>query len=279
MLKTILGKRRMMTTTTKTSLSRSQTTGCNKWWITNVGTASRKEHKHSSFCQSSTRCEKKWGSTHQQRQLTTVCVDVFHRIFHLLLEQTNVYYQQHLDRQAGPSRRLPDITLPDMMTFIALALQMGHKLKETLRDYWSRLRQLHNPFYGKTMTRDRFSHILCFLHFAHNSKRHDKGEEYDWLWKLRTVFDKLNKAYAKFYNPLEHLVVDKVIVKFKGRVVFRQYIPKKRKRFSINFTNSVTNHGIHMAWECTWVETHTPPLTTWLQHTQLLDIWLAELKA
>ena len=34
-------------------------TGCNKWWITNLGTTSRKEHKHSSFCQSSKRCEEK----------------------------------------------------------------------------------------------------------------------------------------------------------------------------------------------------------------------------
>ena len=63
-----------------------------------------------------------------------------------------VYYQQHLDRQAGPSCRLPDIMLPDMMTFIALALHMGHNLKDTLHDYWSRLRQLHSPFYGETMT-------------------------------------------------------------------------------------------------------------------------------
>jgi len=77
-----------------------------------------------------------------------------------------------------------------------------------------------------------FLHILCFLHFADNSQRPDKGEEYDRLWKLRTVFDKLNEAYAKFYNPSEHLAVDEVIVKFKGRVIFRQYIPKKRKRFS-----------------------------------------------
>jgi hypothetical protein len=34
----------------------------------------------------------------------------------------------------------------------------------------------------------------------------------------------------KFYNPSEHLAVDKVIVKFQGRVIFRQYIPKKKKR-------------------------------------------------
>jgi hypothetical protein len=93
----------------------------------------------------------------------------FTEIFHLLVEQTNVYYQQHFDRQAGASRLLPDIMLPDMMTFVVLALQMGHELKDTLYDYWSRLRQLHNLFYGE-MTRDRFLHTLRFLHFADNSE-------------------------------------------------------------------------------------------------------------
>ena len=127
---------------------------------------------------------------------------------------------------------MPDITLLDMMTFIALALQMGHKLKDTLHEHWSGIRQLHNPFYGETMTWDTFLHTLHFLHFADNWQRPDEGKEYDRIWKLRTVWDKLTEAYAKFYNPSEHLAVDKVIVKFKGRVIFRQYIPKKRKPFS-----------------------------------------------
>ena len=83
------------------------------------------------------------------------------------------------------------------------------------------------------MAWDKFLHILRFLHFADNSQRPDEGREHDRLWKLRTVCDKLNEAYAKFYNPLEHLAVDKVIVKFQGRVIFKQYIPKKRKRFGI----------------------------------------------
>jgi hypothetical protein len=63
----------------------------------------------------------------------------FTRFFHLLVEQTNLYYHQHLGGQTGPSRRLPDITLLDMMTFGALALQMVHALKDTLSDYRSRL--------------------------------------------------------------------------------------------------------------------------------------------
>jgi hypothetical protein len=55
----------------------------------------------------------------------------------------------------------------------------------------------------------------------------------EWLRKLRTVFDKLNEAYAKFYIPSEHLALDEVIAKFKGRVIFMQYIPKKIKRAGI----------------------------------------------
>ena len=79
--------------------------------------------------------------------------------------------------------------------------------------------------------RDRFLHILRFLHFADNSQIPDEGEEYDRLWKLRT--DKLKEAYSKFYNPSEHLALDEVIVKFKGRVIFKQRNPKKRKGFGI----------------------------------------------
>jgi hypothetical protein len=71
------------------------------------------------------------------------------------------------------------------------------------------------------------------LHFASNSKRPEEDKEYDLLLKLRMIFDTFNEAYAECYNPLEYLVLDKVIVKFKERVIFRQYIPKKRKRYGI----------------------------------------------
>jgi hypothetical protein len=37
----------------------------------------------------------------------------------------------------------------------------------------------------------------------------------------------MNEAYVKFRNPSEHLAVVKVTTIFKGRVIFRQYSPKK----------------------------------------------------
>jgi len=116
-------------------------------------------------------------------------------------------------------------------------------MKDTLHDYWSRLKQLHTPFYGKTMTQVRFLHILLFLHFADNSQRPNPGKEYDRLWKIRTIFDTLNQVYPKFYNPLEHLAVDEVIVKFQGRVIFRQYLPKERKDFGIKIYKLCNKSG------------------------------------
>jgi hypothetical protein len=56
------------------------------------------------------------------------------------------------------------VNKPDPATFLAVALLKGHDL----RGYWSRLEQFYMPFCGYTMTQDRFSHILQFLHFVNN---------------------------------------------------------------------------------------------------------------
>jgi hypothetical protein len=44
-------------------------------------------------------------------------------------------------------------------------------------------------------------------------------DNYDRLWKMRTIFDKLIDSYAKNYILTEHLAVNKII--------FKEYIPKK----------------------------------------------------
>jgi len=41
-------------------------------------------------------------------------------------------------------------------------------------------------------------------------------------------YEILRTNFSEVYNPSEHLAVDEVIVKFKGRVVFEQYILKKQ---------------------------------------------------
>jgi hypothetical protein len=57
---------------------------------------------------------------------------------------------------------------------------------------------------------------------------------------MKNMFDVLNEKFLTFYSPSENLAADEVIVKFKGRVIFRQYIPKKPKVMESKFTNCVT---------------------------------------
>lgn len=64
---------------------------------------------------------------------------------------------------------------------------------------------------------------------------------------LTPIFDMLNNAYSKYYAPLEHPTVDKVIGLYRGRVNFKQYTPKKQKHFPIKICKLC---NIHMTWTC-----------------------------
>jgi hypothetical protein len=84
------------------------------------------------------------------------------------------------------------------------------------------------------MARDCFFHILQFVHFENNNDPPNRDNpDYDRLWNIRKVFDTLNNKLCEMYKPTEHLAVDAVIVLYKGRLIFQQYIPKKHKRFGI----------------------------------------------
>jgi hypothetical protein len=138
------------------------------------------------------------------------------------------------------------MTLKEMYSFLALILQMGHDIRDTLKVYWTTAEQFSTPFFRKMMKQDRFCHILRYLHFIDNGDEPDKRDDnFDRLWKMRTIFDMLNDAYAKYYSPTEHLAVDEIIALFKGRVVFKQYIPKKYKCFGIRVYKLCDSKG-HM---------------------------------
>jgi len=59
-------------------------------------------------------------------------------------------------RQTSP---VPDITESEIFIFLAIIIQMGHYTWDSLKDYWL-WPNFCTPFYSKTMTCNRFLHIL-----------------------------------------------------------------------------------------------------------------------
>ena len=111
------------------------------------------------------------------------------------------------------SSQPPDITIEEIYKFFALIIQMEHDQRGSFKDYWPREEQYCTPFYSNVMARDRFFHILRFLHFEDNDDSPNRDDpDYDRLWKIRKVFDTLNNTFCEMYNPTEHLAVDEVIV-------------------------------------------------------------------
>ncbi|GFX44674.1 piggyBac transposable element-derived protein 4 [Trichonephila clavipes] len=111
---------------------------------------------------------------------------------------------------------------------------MGHIEKDSIQDYWTTDNLIETPIFREVMPRDRFLMILKFLHFSDNSLKESRDSPtYDRLWKIRKVFDSFNRIFKEVYDPTENLSFNEVIIKFKGRVLFKQYIPKKRKQWGL----------------------------------------------
>jgi hypothetical protein len=48
---------------------------------------------------------------------------------------------------------------------------------------------------------------------------------YDRLYKIRPIVDHLHEKFQEVYEPRQAICVDESLLLWKGRLIFRQYIP------------------------------------------------------
>lgn len=152
-------------------------------------------------------------------------VDFFLLLFgdaiRLVTEQTNLYAPQE-------KRNFIPTTEQEMKTFIAVNLLMGVKKSPSFRDYWSSRPELRDDFIASKMGVNRFDSLLTSLHCNDNAKMPKKGDPgFDKLYKIRPYIELLKKIFQKYYRPSKEVSIDESMVKFKGRIGFKQYMPMK----------------------------------------------------
>jgi hypothetical protein len=127
------------------------------------------------------------------------------------------HYHQDLDTPEDRPSPLPAVSESEMLLF--LTYHTNGTLHTRQMDYWARMEEFYMPFYSNTMKPDKFLHNLHFLHFIHNRNEIDRNNE--------KIVGTPKVHYAKLYIPSDDLAMDKIIVLFKERVAFRQFIPRK----------------------------------------------------
>ncbi|XP_012270287.1 piggyBac transposable element-derived protein 4-like [Orussus abietinus] len=100
-----------------------------------------------------------------------------------------------------------------------------------LQEYWSRNIARYIPFYSDTFTRDRFSQIFWILHLKTMSTRNTNPTTR--LQRVSCFLDYINSKFLDYFIPDEHICVDESTIKFKGRISFITYNPKKPTKWGI----------------------------------------------
>lgn len=168
-------------------------------------------------------------------------VDCFYKffpksIFSWVSDQTNLYASQFYENieadKVSPRSRYKqwtECTPEDIQAMTAIEIGMGFCRKTSIEQYFSETCWVNStPNYANIMSRDRYQNLRSFLHFANNNRQLPKTHvEYDPLFKIRPIIDTVKNTYLQEFEPGRSLSVDESMLRFKGRLWFKQYMPSK----------------------------------------------------
>lgn len=176
------------------------------------------------------------------------CLDAFllfvdKDVIELIVSETNKYAEEYVNKGAVTrfSRKKNWIPTTDfeMKKFLGLLLWMGLVKVGCLKDYWSKDSLYNFSIPGKLMSRNRFQLLLSFMHFSDNNSIVPG----DRLAKIKPLLDMLQTRYQSIYVPGENIVIDETLIPWRGRLLFRQYIPNKAHPYGIKLFKLCSTEG------------------------------------
>jgi hypothetical protein len=122
-------------------------------------------------------------------------------------------------------------SVEEIIKYLVVLLIAGIVHVPSWRDYWS------SSITGQTsiinlLSRDRWTEIHKYFHIDNPTKEQKKE---DPLALIRTVYNELRKRFKQNWYLSEVVVVDEGIIPFKGKVMMRQYIPRKPHNTGIKY--------------------------------------------
>lgn len=156
------------------------------------------------------------------------------RLMDVIVGETNRYHHSIPVKDSDKRKHQKEwepVNRKELYRFLAVVMLMSAIRKATLMSYWSTDPLIATPIFGEMMPRDRFLAILRRLHFNNNEEQPDG----DRLFKIEPVMNILKEKFQQFFTPYQNVCIDESLMLWKGRLAFKQYIPKKRHRFGVKF--------------------------------------------
>jgi hypothetical protein len=150
-----------------------------------------------------------------------------------LARHTNLYAEQLqnsgiINQPRSRFTRIKEFNETDIKLYIAVILWMGMHSNKVIQDNWS------NDFisetnFGKYISYDKFLLIHRCFHLNDNEKK----DSTDPIYKIRPLFIFLLGNWRRYYKFSKRLTIDECMIKFNGRLSFKQYIMNKPVKWGI----------------------------------------------
>ena len=131
------------------------------------------------------------------------------------------------------SSYMQETTLRELKAFIGL-LYLAGLIKsncQNLKDLW-RTDGTGVDIFRTTMSLQRFKFIQNAVRFDDKATR-EKRKQIDNMAAFRSIFDQFVQRCQNVYSPSEFLTIDEMLLAFRGRCLFRVYIPNKPAKYSL----------------------------------------------
>ncbi|CAF1349211.1 unnamed protein product [Didymodactylos carnosus] len=146
-----------------------------------------------------------------------------------IVTQTNIYRNQTNFTAAAKTAPWTDTNIPEMYVFFVATILMSYTKKNRIKDFWSTDNLIATPIFGRLFTRNRYLSLLRYLHFNDNTC----ATPGDRLVKLKPILLNLKEKFSKSMYPYKNLEIDESLMLWRGKLLFKQYIPSKRHRFGV----------------------------------------------
>ena len=151
------------------------------------------------------------------------------QVWDLLVSETNAYAARIMPSNWN------DTCEQEMKAFLGILILMSMCKLPSIHMYWSTKNEdLAPEIIRRVMPRDRFKEILSCLHTnAVDPSLVTCVPTYDRLYKVRKVLDLVLPKFESSYTTHKELSMVEAMIKFKGRLVFNQYMKDKPTKWDI----------------------------------------------
>ena len=141
---------------------------------------------------------------------------------------TNNYARWKMETSGENDPRWSETDVYEIRAYIGMNILMGINPLPEADMYWSRDTFLGNIGIQETMTSNRYNKLTQYFHVSDRATEPRRGEEgYDRLYKVRPVLDHVLETFPAVYNLSQNVSVDEAMIRYTGRLAFRQYMPAK----------------------------------------------------